>query len=497
MKNCSNVRKNAKVFSFPARKRWLFRRRCALVLLLFASIWSAVALAQIELADRIQDHMVVQRGMPWEVTGTADSNASFDATFGEQALEVHPVNGIWKVRFDIPLNLSGPAELKIDGGRLVRKIQVGDVWLCSGQSNMAWGLRGVSDKDQITEALRGKTVRVFQVPKPMHISQPHAGRWMDAMSSQAVAFSAVCLAFGASLYDRAHVPIGLIDATLGGTWIESWISPRSFQQASSVRAAIARYESAAAHRKREGLRTETYGIDKPSQLFDLMIAPLASQAIKGAVWYQGEGSGANGNNYDELLSLLIRDWRAHWNNPKLPFVIMQLPGFGTPSTGLDTRSGWATIRDAQRIAVASSPPAALVVSVDLGDGTIHPPVKLPFGKRAADVAYELVYSRGGNHLMPMPTKIEPIGDKVQVEFDSGKACIEKTPALAGSVFVAGEDRHWYKAEVEAGRSSITAHSPEVPHPVAVRYAWSEFPTVGLRTCATAIPVSPFRTDNWQ
>jgi sialate O-acetylesterase len=458
---------------------------------------STPTLAQIELAGHIQDQMVVQRGMPWEVTGTADSNASFEAVFGGQALEIHPVNGIWKVRFDVPLNLSGPAELKIDGGRLVRKIQVGDVWLCSGQSNIAWGLVRTSDKDQIVDLTSGKTIRVLQVAKPVKSAQPHAGRWMDATSSQVVAFSAVCLAFGASLYERIKVPIGLIDATLGGTWIESWISPRSFQQASSVQSAIARYEMASENRKRKGVAIEIHGIDMPSQLFDLMIAPLASQAIKGVLWYQGEVSGANGNNYDELLSLLMRDWRAYWNNPKLPFVVMQLPGFGTPSTGLDTRSGWATIRDAQRIAVASSPPAALVVSVDLGDGTLHPPAKLPFGKRAADVAYELVYSKGGNHLMPMPTKIEPTGDKVQVDFDSGEACIEKTPALAGSVFVAGEDRHWYKAEVEAERSSITARSPEVPHPVAVRYAWSEFPVVGLRTCATAIPVSPFRTDNWQ
>jgi sialate O-acetylesterase len=288
----------------------------------------------------------------------------------------------------------------------------------------------------------------------------------------------------------------LIDATVGGTWIESWISSKSFNQASSAQTAISCFDKAAEYRKREGLRTETFGIEKPSQLFDLMIAPLERQAIKGVLWYQGEGSGRISNNYAELLSLLIGDWRALWNDPALPFVVMQLPRFGAPSLGQDTRSAWAIIRDAQRIAVSSSPPAGLVVSIDLGDGTIHPPEKLPFGKRAAAVAFELVYDKRYEHLVPMPTNFNVWNDTARIEFDKGKACVEGTPYLSNTVFIAGEDHQWHNAEVHVDRSSISARSPNVSHPVAIRYAWSDYPQVGLKTCESAIPVTPFRTDDW-
>lgn len=469
------------------------RRSSYGLLLLFIAACPATVLAQIEFDDHIQDQMVVQRGMRWEISGTSSNHVSFDATFADKTVKVHPVAGQWKAEFHVPSNLSGLAELNIDEGRLIRKIQVGDIWLCSGQSNMAMSVGGAY-KNKITRSLLGKTIKIFQVRKPMNIPQPNASRWVDGSSSDASAFSAVCLAFGAALYERTRIPIGLIDGTLGGTWIESWISPQSFKLASSAQAAISRYDKAAEHRKRKGLRTETYGIEKPSQLFELMIAPLGQQGIKGVLWYQGEGSGGISNNYAELLSLLIRDWRALWNNPALPFVVMQLPRFGTPSAGLDTRSGWAMIRDAQRIAVSSSQPAGLVVSIDLGDGTIHPPDKLPFGKRAANIAFELVYDKGHEHLMPMPTHFDVRDDAVRIEFDKGEACVEGTPHLSDTVFIAGEDHRWHNAEVDVERSSISARSPKVLHPVAIRYAWSDYPLVGLQTCESEIPITPFHAD---
>ncbi len=470
--------------------------------LLFALLgiaWAAPALARIEFADNVQDHMVVQRGARWEVGGTSGGNASFGVTFAGQTVRVQPKDGVWKVQFDIPSDLSGLAELIIDQGRLIKKIQVGDIWLCSGQSNMEMGVNKASDKDQITRSVQGKTIRIYQVRKPMNIPQPNAEYWMEGSSGGAGTFSALCLAFGAALHDRTRVPIGLIDATVGGTWIESWISPEAFKLASSAPEAASRFDRATKDRERRGLRKGTYGLDKPSQLFELMIAPLEQksiQAIKGVLWYQGEGSWTMSKSYAELLSLLIKDWRQLWADPALPFVVIQLPKLGTSPVGLDMKNGWAALRDAQRVAVSSSPPAALVVSMDLGDGTFHPPAKLPFAKRAADVALELVYDKGQEHLAPVPTNVAIRNNAVWVEFDKGKACVEGTPFLAKSVFIAGEDRKWHNAEVDVARSSILAYSPEVPHPVAIRYAWSDYPVVGLQTCKGAIPVTTFRTDNW-
>ncbi|WP_175463290.1 sialate O-acetylesterase [Nitrosospira multiformis] len=469
---------------------WRFNQRLYLCFLfLLTQSLAAPALAQIELASHIQDQMVVQRGAPWKISGTSSDNISFDVEFGGQLIKVRPSEGQWKAQFNVPSDLSGPVHLIIDGGRLVRKVQVGDVWLCSGQSNMALGLGGVADKNEIIQSLNGKAIYIFQVAKPIRIPQPNAGRWMKALSWGG--FSAVCLAFGASLYDRINVPIGLIDATLGATWIESWISASSISIASSAQAAIARFENAAKQRKIKDLRADTYGIDKPSQLFDLMIAPLGKQAIKGVLWYQGEGDGRNGTNYAELLSLLIKDWRTRWNNPQLPFIVMQLPGFGVPTAGLDLGSDLALVRDAQRIAVASSAPAGLVVSVDLGDGTMHPKKKLPFGQRASNIAFELVYNKGSESFIPMPTTMDITGDTVQIKFEGGKACLQSTPALPDTIFISGEDHRWYSAEVSIRDSSIYVRSSQVSHPVEVRYAWSNYPLLGLLTCEGGIPVTPF------
>lgn len=465
----------------------------------FSGFCTAVpVLAQIQLAPHIQDQMVVQRGMRWEVSGTAADHERFDVNFAGQGVEVRPAAEVWVAHFEVPSNFAGPAELVVDGGRLVRKVQVGDVWLCSGQSNMALAVRRVSDGDQIVQLTQGKAIYLFQVPKPMTVREPNAGRWTAVTSPDQISrFSAVCLAFGMALHDRINAPVGLIDASLGGTWIESWISAQSFRQLSSAESARTRYARIRKQREADGRRSITFGIDEPSQLFDLMVRPLGRQAIKGVLWYQGEGNRPNAEQYPEMLSVLMKDWRAHWRNASLPFVVVQLPGFGVPSTGLDARSRWAAIRDAQRVAVAASPPSSgLVVSIDLGDGLLHPGAKLPFGRRAADVAFELVYDRERRGFVPMPTGISFEGSAVRVEFDKGRACVKGTSYLSDMVFVAGIDRRWQSAEVDIGPSSIVVRSAPVSRPVAVRYAWSDHPRVGLRSCGNGIPVTPFRSDDW-
>jgi sialate O-acetylesterase len=458
---------------------------------------AAPAWPRIDLAPHIQDQMVVQRGAAWEVSGTADEGERFTVTFLRQRIEVRASGGAWSARFDVPANSTGPAELAIETQRLTRNVLVGDVWLCSGQSNMALPIDRASDGRQIVQSAQGKTIRIYQVPKPMAERQSVAtGRWGTPAPGDVGRFSAVCLAFGAALGEHMKIPLGLIDASLGATWIESWISARSFRQFSSQDVSRKRFAQRQIQRANSGRRRKAYGIEQPSQLFELMVRPLTRQAIKGTLWYQGEGNRRNPGSYAELLSLLIRDWRAHWSHPALPFVVVQLPGFGTPAAGLDTASGWAAVRDEQRVAVASSPPAALAVTIDLGDGHIHPGTKLPFGQRAAEMAFGLVYEPGRTGLAPAPTGVSPESNAVRVQFDGGRACLKGAPSIAETVFVAGEDRRWHAAEVEIGQSSLIARSARVPRPVAVRYGWSDYPLATLYSCAHGLPVTPFRTDDW-
>ncbi|MDH3314996.1 MAG: sialate O-acetylesterase [Betaproteobacteria bacterium] len=463
-------------------------------LLATASVW-----ARVELAAHIQDQMVVQRGMPWEVSGTANDRERFIVEFRSQRIEVRPAGGAWSVRFDVPSNFTGPAELMVDGGRLEREVLVGDIWLCSGQSNMVLSVARASDGGQMAASSQSKAVHIYQVPKPITGRPPaNAGRWIATTSpDQFRRFSAVCLAFGMALHERTKVPVGLIDSSLGGTWIESWISSQSFDNLSLAESARRRYAEIKKRRAATGRRRNTYGIDEPSQLFEFMVRFLARQSIKGVLWYQGEANRRNADQYQELLSVLMKDWRAHWRNSSMPFVIMQLPGFGTPAAGFDANSEWAAVRDAQRRAVASSQPAGLVVSIDFGDGTIHPRTKLPFGRRAADVAVDLAYEPGNRELVPMPTAVSFEDSTATVEFGKGRACLEATPYLSETVFVAGDDHRWHVADVSISQSSLVARSSQVSRPVAVRYAWSDYPRVGLRTCGNGVPVTPFRTDDWR
>lgn len=495
MKNClsgSSIGLPFRQFLSHRRSAWQHGLRlCVLLPIAYA----APAVAQVELAPHIQEQMVVQRGTRWVVSGTANDNEQFDVRFLGKEIPVRPSGGTWVAQFDVPSNFSGPADLAVDGGRKIIKVQVGDVWLCAGQSNMAMKISRASDGDRIAKLSRGKSIHLFQVPKPVTKPQPMAGLWMAVSPDRVGDFSAVCLAFGEAIYDRIHVPVGLIDASLGGTWIESWISDESFRRIADS-ATYDRYARIARQRELRGWRGDTQGIEKPSQLFELMVRPLANQSIKGVFWYQGEGNRSNASRYTELLSMLIQDWRKHWNNPLMPFVVMQLPGNGAPSNSLDAHSAWAAIRDAQRIVVETSPPAGLAVSIDLGDGTIHPKNKLPFGERAAETAFDLVYSQRHENAATMPTGFTVEGSAIRIEFDKGSACVEGTRSLPDMLYISGEDRRWQAADVEVDHSSIVVHSAQVEHPVAVRYAWSDYPQVGLKTCGSAIPVTPFRTDKW-
>lgn len=499
MRNYWNGSREMPVSTMIPECRVLFRPdwvRCPV--LVAALLATASAWARVELAPHIQDQMVVQRGMPWEISGTADDGDRFDVEFRGQRIQVRPAGGAWSVRFDVPSQFTGPAGLSVDGGRLTRKVLIGDVWLCSGQSNMALPVARASDGNQIAESSQNKAVYVFQMPKPI-VGQPpaDAGRWTAATStSQVSRFSAVCLAFGTALHDRTKVPVGLIDSSLGATWIESWISSQSFDTLSVAKSAREWYARFRKQRESKGLLKNIYGIDEPSQLFDIMIRPLGRQSIKGVFWYQGEGNRRNADQYLELLSALMKDWRANWHNSSMPFVIMQLPGFGTAAAGFDENSGWAAVRDAQRRAVASTQQAGLVISIDLGDGTIHPGAKLPFGRRAADVAFDLAYEQGNQDLVPKPAAVRFEGNAATIDFGKGRACLESTPYISETVFVAGNDRRWHVANVSIAQSSLVARSTQVPRPVAVRYAWSDYPRVGLRTCENGVPVTPFRTDDW-
>lgn len=455
---------------------------------------SFAAHAEIVLDSQVRDQLIIQRGSIWEVSGTATSRDDFVLKFAGQEVHVHPSAGTWMARVPVPSHLAGTTRLVIDRIGVMKEVAVGDIWVCGGQSNMALPLRRAADQEDIANDVDGKPIYVFRAPRPAEAMRARKGQWMAATPDTVSKISAVCLAFGASLYQRIGVPIGLIDASLAGASIESWLSAESFGEVSSATQAKRRFQQHSKRREAAGRRRNAgLGKEEPSELFNLMIAGLRKQPIRGVLWYQGESNVQQAYDYAEWLEMLMKDWRKNWGSPSLPFVVMQLPGIGKSGEGFDRGSRWARVRDAQRLAVSSSQPAGLVVTVDLGDGTPHPKVKGAFGRRAAEVAYDLVYGQGPDRRVPMITSVEFQGTAVRVQFS---ACIRGTRKASRTVFVAGNNGEWRNATVSVDQSTITARSPELGVPVALRYGWSDYPEVGLVSCDGGMPVTPFRTDNW-
>ncbi len=468
------------------------------IIVLIAVLSTNHAQAEIVLDPFIQNGMVVQRGTDWLVTGTATNNESFSLSFADQTVNVKPASTVWSAKFNVPKVFSGPSELVIDKPHRSIKVNVGELWVCSGQSNMAFPLKLTQDSNRIVEQLKGKPISIYQATKTIEKTQPDANRWMPADANGNRDFSAVCLSFGAKLFEKLKAPIGLIDASLGGTWIESWISSTSFSQVPKNLISENRFKQRQTHKAKKINKKpdRRFGTDTPSELFDFMIKPLVSKPIKGVLWYQGEGNRSDADHYGRYLTLLMKDWRKSWGQPALPFVIVQLPKFGQPNARPNGNSQWAGIRDSQRLAVIDSQPAGLVVTLDLGDTDIHPKIKLPFGERAAEVANQLVYENKLLGTAPTVSNVAEDNGILRIDFKNGPQCIEQSTGFAESFLIAATDRKWQRAQAKIVGSSVQVFSEKVKKPYAVRYAWSDNPPIGMISCADKLPITPFRTDSW-
>jgi sialate O-acetylesterase len=446
------------------------------------------AAARVEFDASVQDDAVVQRGAAWRVGGSTDSTAAVVLRVDGRRVETMPRDGRWSVELAVPAD-ARRMELALEGGE-TRRVLAGDVWLCSGQSNMAMPTSRAQDGAAIAEGLADVPLRLLKVLPPTRARGAVQQPWQRADAAGTRAFSAVCLAFGRELQRRIGVPVGLVDASLGGTRIEAWIS------AASLPPAVARDET---YLRRLAPEDRGGGFEKnrASILFDGMIAGLAQQPLRGVLWYQGESNRINAASYADLLGLLMQDWRRHWRQGDLPFVIVQLPGFGASAAAFDPASPMAAVREAQAVAAARDRNAVAVNTLDLGDVDLHPPRKLPFGQRAAAAAERRFYGQGASApaqaAIPRP-QIQ--GARISVDLKPLAACVSTQGPIGPAVQIAGSDGQWQPAEAELSGSTLMARSTRVPRPVALRYAWADHPATPLQDCANNVPLPGFRTDDW-
>lgn len=448
----------------------------------------AAQAAELKLAALFSDHMVLQCDKPVPIWGWAPAGEKITVEFaGQTKKTTADANGKWTVKLDALKASAEPRELKV-GGIIIRDVLVGEVWLGSGQSNMAMGVSRARDYNAEQVAANLPLIRMFKENSAAaNLPQSDAsGQWVICSSETVGTFSATLYFFGRELYRELKVPMGLINSSVGGTPIESWVAEEAQKQLPKAKATGQKVP-----------RKPTDPLDMAKRkgsvggLFNGKIAPLIPYAMRGAVWYQGEANSHPGKGllYQYQLPLLVNDWRMRWGE-EFPFAWVQLPNFTREG------DGWPLVREGM-LKTLKLLRTGMAITIDIGDPqNIHPQNKQDVGKRLAlwalgDVYGRKVVSTSG----PLPAGHEVRGSEIVLSFKHADAGLKaKEGALKGFV-IAGEDKKWMPAQAVIEGDKIIVSSGDVKKPLAVRYAWSGNPDCNLYNGA-GLPASPFRTDDW-
>jgi len=485
----------------------IFRQRlsCLSMALVFAGLITS-AQADVKLASIFGDSMVLQRELPVPVWGWAAAGEEVTVTLGDQSKKVTAdADGRWQVKLD-PLKANGEGQmLKVSGKNTIelKDVLIGEVWICSGQSNMEWPLQSTINANEEVAAASHPQIRLFNVPG--HLTSPVAkdtcpGNWQICEPNTAGGFSAVGYFFGRRLQDELKVPIGLVGSNWGGTRIEPWTSPAGFQSVPELKAIADQVAAYKEDTKVEG--------GSPSAIYNAMVHPLAPFAMRGAIWYQGESNGGEGESYYHKTQALVNGWRELFN-PDLAFYWVQLANFQNPNDNPEGGDGWAKLREAQRKSL-NIKHTGMAVIIDIGEaGDIHPRNKQDVGSRLAQWALNQTY--GMKNVVPsgpLYKSHKAEGGSIRVSFDhvGGGLVVGKKDGLTPLLVVkdgklerfaiAGADKKWHWAEATIDGGGVVVKSSEVAEPVAVRYAYSMNPTGANLYNIEGIPASPFRTDDW-
>ncbi len=513
--------------------------------------------AAVRLPAIFSDHMVLQRDRPVPVWGWASPGETVTVRCATaSATTVADKDGRWKTTLPAMPASETPVQMTVtssDSTVTVSDILVGDVWVCSGQSNMQWALSAASNGREEIARAQYPGIRFFKVPRAAAFEPQTdcAGSWSVCSPATAGGFSAVGYFFGREIHLARRVPVGLIGSYVGGTPAQAWTSIEGLDAHQELRvaygdrarqvaaqapemkaaydrwlaeggaeylAAVSRWNTAARQARQRGEQPpprpqppatpeppNPSSTLHPTVLYNGMIAPLVPYAVTGIIWYQGE-SNAGQILYHTLFPAMIADWRKKWGQGDIPFLFVQLPNYRARTDDPNAPTSWALAREAQMLTLRL-PKTGMATTIDIGDGAdLHPPFKEEVGRRLALEARRIVYGEQIVSRGPLYASHRIDGNRVRVTFTDVGAGLKigappagsKTPAPAQDSVrgfaVAGADGTfvWAKAIIEKP-DTVVVWSDEVPQPVAVRYGWADNPEVNLYNSAD-LPASPFRTD---
>lgn len=489
----------------------------------------------VEVPAIFSDGMVLQQGQKLPVWGRAKAGSTITVQLaGQTVTSQSGPDERWSVLLD-PLPASSipptPLTLVISDGEqtiTVSDVLVGEVWLCSGQSNMQWQVKQSLDGDLDPIIATPPLIRLYQVERRT-AAEPRfsaEARWQSATPAAVAEFSAVAWIFGRDLQTALGVPVGLIHASWGGTPAISWTRPSAFAQHPLLQekfrewekgiadfpAKLAAWEKEVAQYREKNnlsadvkLNRQTHpdapqrpaydpeNQNRPGSLALGMLAPIAPYAIRGAIWYQGESdAGWEPRRYDERLRVMVEDWRAWWQNPEMAFGVVQLASY-MPAKDAPSDDPWPNLRESQRRFVLADPHAGLAVAIDAGEvDDIHPANKQVIGRRLARWALTDIYGKASLRGGPEPLSAE-FGPQVTVTFSqTGRGLRAFNGAPLRGFTLAGADGIFFPAEaVIQGTDRIVVSAPEVPVPLHVRYAWQNNPAGANLVNQERLPAGPF------
>lgn len=485
----------------------MFKNLNLLLAALFVTCGSIAVKADVTLPSIISDGMVLQQKMATPIWGWADPGEEVTVVFGKQSkTNTADGEGRWMVNLD-PMDANAqPQMLRITGKNTIElpSVLVGEVWICSGQSNMEWSVaQSLNAKEEIENA-NHPMIHLFNVPGHTTSDKPKdkcPGQWAVCSPESVRGFSAVGYYFGRRLQKELNVPIGLVGSNWGGTRIEPWVSLDGFRSVPELSKEAAEVEKLWKDGGKVGNRT-------PSAIYNAMIHPLAPYAMRGGIWYQGESNGNEGISYHHKKTALINGWRKLFN-PDLAFYWVQLADFRTSNEKPEGGDGWAKLRDAQRTSLSIDNTGMAVIH-DIGNAKdIHPRNKQDVGWRLAQWALHQNYGRKDLVAAgPLYKSHEIEKNSIRISFDHvgtglmvGKKeglapTTEDTVGRLGRFAIAGKDKVWFWADAVIDGNTVVVSAKEVSSPVAVRYGYTMNPRGANLYNRDGIPASPFRTDAW-
>lgn len=447
--------------------------------------------AKIILPELISSNMVLQQQtkvLLWGKSTHPGKLQLFTSWNKKRYIVTSEKNGDWQIKVLTPV-AGGPYQISIsDGEKLtLENILIGEVWVCSGQSNMEMPVRGfknqpIENASDILADADNQAIRLFKVKRNPSLVALTAcgGEWDVASADMVKDFSAIAYEYGKMLQQRLKVPVGLILSAWGGTKIETWMDRESLKAFHQIQLP-------------DKLDPAAGDNQPPAALYNGMISPLVKYPVRGFIWYQGEANRMNAGDYKDLFPEMVKCWRRAWNLGDLPFYYVQIAPFGYADS---TTASGPQIREAQLSALKVIPNSGMAVALDAGkEHYIHPPDKTTLAKRLTYWALAKTYHISGiNYAGPVLRSTEVKNGHLVLYFDFAPDGLTSHGKELANFEIAGSDNIYYPAKAKILYEGLEVWSDQVKAPVNVRYAFKEWVTGDLYN-TEGLPASSFRTDS--